>query len=159
MPSPIVNEAWKCFNRSKGNRKQLTLYNPQNMGADRHMFLVLEIPLLENKTSWFLDFDFPVFCVWFYSFHGFMVFMFHGFMVSWFLGFEKYQIPISCFQEDIDPRCKIFKIWFHGSSSFPGARLFGNYQKWISEGLGFVKIIGFPKMFPYFIYFKICWYI
>ena len=80
---------------------------------------------------------------------------------SWFLGFKDskflqcfwkilvpcYQISISCFLIDIDLISKISKNFSNESSSFFGARLFQNWQKWISENLRFINII-FPKKVP-----------
>ena len=72
------------------------------------------MPLLENKKG--------------------LRFLAFGFLVSWvcvscFVGFlvsKSYQMSISCLLKDIDPIPKIFKIFFNGSSSFVGARLFHN---------------------------------
>ena len=70
--------------------------------------------------------------LWFYScmflwFYGFMVVWLYGVMVSGFHFLTK--CSISCFQEDIDPISKIFKILFNGSPSCFGARLLGNCQQ------------------------------
>ena len=64
--------------------------------------------------------------LWFYGLVvcSFMVLWFYGLIVLWFLGLKVYQIAISCFEEDIDPICKIFENLLDGSSGFVGARLF-----------------------------------
>ena len=82
---------------------------------------------------WFYDFM----VLWFDGFmvHGFIVFWFCGFIVVWFFcvvvlwlyGFlvlHFYQTSVSCFQEDIDPICKIFDILIDGSSVFFPAPVF-----------------------------------
>ena len=78
-------------------------------GGSRYVdgFMVLGFLVL-----WFYD-------VWFYGCslcnYVFMVLWFYSFVVSWF---QKYQICISCFQVDIDPMSKIFKMMLDGSSTF-----------------------------------------
>ena len=87
-------------------------------------------------------------------FSGFIVLWFYGFIVLWFYGFlvSKYQIYISCFQEDIDLISTIFKILLNESSGCLGARLFHNCQhSRICEILIFAKII-FSKILPIFSY-------
>ena len=76
--------------------------------------------------------------LWFY---GFMFLWLSGFMVVWFLGFKKYQISFSCFQEDLDPISKIFKILLRGSSPF-SAHVFSKMFKHLGfQFLRFTKII------------------
>ena len=44
------------------------------------------------------------------------------------MGIEYSQKIISCFQEDMGPISKIFKMFLNGSSAFVGARLFQTCQ-------------------------------
>ena len=53
---------------------------------------------------------------------GWCLFCFQLFRVAVFFYFlvskKNYKMSISCFQKDVDPICKIFKILLNGSSSF-----------------------------------------
>ena len=89
---------------------------------------------------WFLGFLLSRFLVsWFqrpfdFWFPGFNYFRLLGLLVPKFLGcllskFQGFNGPILlknhlCFQEDIDPISKTFKILLDGSAGFPGARRF-----------------------------------
>ena len=76
---------------------------------------------LVSCCFWFLGFLFFGFLV--SKFLGFLVFGLFGFKDSWFLGVRDscflgfkvskiYHMFVSCFQEDLDPISKIFKILY-----------------------------------------------
>ena len=111
----------------------------------RFWFLVLWMTVVWLCDLLFYGFTVLWFCgLWFYGlmvlwFHGVIVLWLYGCMISWFYSFivlwlygflvsKMCQVSIPCFQEDIGPVSKFFKILLEGSSSFSGARLFGTCQ-------------------------------
>ena len=103
---------------------------------------MLGIPLLEKLFVFVLFQSFLV-----SKLLGFKVVWFNGVLVSWLQSLKVYQMPISCFLEDIDPISKVFKNLFDGS---PGLSAPFFSKKYKSCFLQCLKIICSKWVFAFY---------